>query len=261
MKITKNKAWTFVFLICVSNLSAQVVDVKPEPKKSLNSHIEQMLRENKFRTSIMTSGDSYNLPSKKLTYSILHFPNLQVLSIVTCDIEILPNNIDKLQGLKILNLIGNKIYHLPNSIGNLKNLTSLQLGVNKLDSLPASIGNLKKLRTLVIGNNNFTSIPYCVTKLISLETLSIKSSRIDEMPRGLVNLVNLKTLDFSMCNFETFPLEVLQLKNIEVLILYGNKIKELPNLSGLKKLRKLHIDKTKFDIARLQKELPNCEIR
>jgi len=257
----KMKIWTLIFLICFSNLSAQVVDRTPEPRKSLNSHIEQMLRENKFTNNIMTSGDSYNLPSMKLTDSILYFPNLQILSIVGCDIKILPKDIGRLNGLRIINLIGNKINCLPNSIGDLDNLTSLEIGVNEIDSLPASVIKLKKLKTLVIGNNKFTTFPCCITKLVTLETLSIKSSRIDKMPEEIVNLINLKTLDFSMCDFKTFPPEVLQLKNIEVLIFYGNKIKQLPDLSALKKLRKLYIDKKKFDITNLQKELPDCDIQ
>ena len=111
-----------------------------------------------------------------------------------------------------------------------------------------------------VGYSNLKSIPESIGELVDMEMLILKGCKIEQFPQTISFLQKLKHLDFSLCKFSTFPIEILKLKNLEVLIINGNRFNTLPDLSGFKKLRKLIIDKNKYDIKKLKLQLPNCEI-
>lgn len=158
-----------------------------------------------------------------------------------------PSSIFRIKNLKKLFLRGNPINFIPEKIEQLQHLEILDLNSCSIKTLPNTIGNLKRLKQLKLDHNLGLIIPKSISKLINLESLSlyqITDVKPVDFPQEICNLTGLKKLFIGSNSFKTIPESILNLKNLEELDLdrslcYLNRI---PDLSGLKKLKKIHAD-------------------
>ncbi|GLH14321.1 Protein lap4 [Gryllus bimaculatus] len=145
-----------------------------------------------------------------------------------------------LKGLNFLQCSDTCLEVVPDDIGKLENLTSLLLHSNKITSLPSTIGKLTKLKLLDVSSNRLEYVPREISQLGQLTSLNLTANALKDIP-SLIGNTKLSILDLSHNQFENFPdichQELVHLSEVK---LNGNKIKEIPsaicNLSSLKLL-------------------------
>jgi len=167
----------------------------------------------------------------ELTLSSLE--NLRKLTLDSCAIETLPEDIGGLCSLHKLDLSSNPLKALPKSIGQLSQLQTLNLSGNPLEALPKSIGQLSQLQTLNLSQTSLTGLPESIGDLLNLKTLDFSESALVELPASIGGLTALTELNLSSTRLESLPETIGQLKSLRKLILPAN-IKEVPReLAGL----------------------------
>lgn len=77
--------------------------------------------------------------------------------------------------------------------------------------------------------------------LVCLESLRLDRNNLTRMPLSITKLEQLRELGLSNNSLVGLPLELLELRNLEILDVHSNNIKQLPQIWGLPKLRKLNI--------------------
>jgi Leucine-rich repeat (LRR) protein len=82
---------------------------------------------------------------------------LKYLTIKTCGLEKLPEEISMCTNLQELSLPGNKLSSLPYSFIDLKELKRLNLDGNKFESFPDQVKKMPKLHHLSIDGNKFST--------------------------------------------------------------------------------------------------------
>ena len=82
---------------------------------------------------------------------------LKSLTIKSCGLEKLPEEISMCTGLQEISLPGNKLNSLPHSFIDLKDLKRLNLDSNQFTSFPDNIKKLPRLHHLSIDGNKFPS--------------------------------------------------------------------------------------------------------
>lgn len=181
--------------------------------------------------------------------------NLEELHLSWNEIQVISNDIDKLQKLKVLMLSHNNITELPKNFGNLKNLERLSLQENKLQILPKTFGNLKKLEELNLSENEFKVIPEEVFELENLTSLDLRSNQIIKISNSIKNLKNLTALYMGDNQIAILPNELFELENLINLSLWRNQLTEIPKgIQNFKKLEALSVGKN-YDISHLPKFL------
>ncbi|XP_074380968.1 disease resistance protein Roq1-like isoform X3 [Apium graveolens] len=193
---------------------------------------------------------------------------LKVLDLARCSkLEHLPCKLENMQCLEELYALCTAIREVPDSIGLLSRLRVLHLsGCEKLEYLPNSVWNLTSLTQLNILDIGRMNLPATVkdTKLVSL---SLKCNVILWLP-VILSFSSLKWLALSVGGeslSSTKPFSLSKLYNLQYLSLYdctnfGSSFPELPlritqlnlnnhatlvrlpDLSSLKKLKKLEIN-------------------
>ena len=138
--------------------------------------------------------------------------------------EVVPDDIQYLQGLRQLVLFGNKISVLPTSLRKLWYLEVLTVSQNSLTDFPVELAtDLTSLRELWLGHNKLRGIPRDMHKLVALEQLWLQDNLLEAVPQELGMLTKLK-----------------------VLTLTGNRIREIPR--AVKNLRIVqHADPDKLE--------------
>jgi Leucine-rich repeat (LRR) protein len=198
----------------------------------------------------------------------------------------IPSSIGNLTNLTGLDLADNQLTgSIPSSIGNLTNLTGLDLADNQLTgSIPSSIGNLTYLDYLYLYNNQLTgSIPSEIGNLTGLDYLYLAVNQLTgSIPSSIGNLTNLKELCLYNNDLSgSVPSEIGNLTYLDYLYLYNNQLtgsipselanlsliydmrlnnndfEDLPDISGLRWLRKLYIQNNKFTFEDIE---PNLEL-
>ncbi|KAK4343700.1 hypothetical protein RND71_036794 [Anisodus tanguticus] len=118
--------------------------------------------------------------------------------------------------------------------------------------LPSSFSSLSALKVLQIENCNLSEddIPFSLASLSSLQSLCFRKNKFHAIPFNLSDLSSLKYLNLSECpNLKTIPEVPLTLQK---LIAYKCKLLErLPNLSDLKRLEELVLDRCEM-LAEIQ---------
>ena len=114
-----------------------------------------------------------------------------------CQLETIPEDLLKVEGLKKLNLSSN-LFALED-LSRLAKLKTLEvLRVNRLHAekhvLPDYIQELKSLKELYCTNCNLSHIPFWLPILRNLKVLDISSNPIDTIPKTLVKCTRLETL-------------------------------------------------------------------
>lgn len=188
-----------------------------------------------------------------------------------------PISVTEITSLKKLILNDNPIKSIPAEMENLVNLEELEVESCGLESLEFEINKLKKLKLLNVSRNDELSVPEGIEKLSSLRALNISYNGYDwlesiaglkeleeldcsrctaaapvDFPEVITQLTGLKKLFIGDNSLRTIPDSILQLKDLEELDLDSSLcyLDELPDLSGLKKLKVLHADGQKSNSTR-----------
>ncbi|XP_031473631.1 disease resistance protein RGA2-like [Nymphaea colorata] len=103
---------------------------------------------------------------------LTNFKWLRMLSLISCQMDELPNSIGCLSLLKCLDLFRSQVRRLPKSIGKLCNLQTLDLSFSQIEELPEEMGELCNLRYLGLkGTACLEFIAEGLGKLTNLRTL------------------------------------------------------------------------------------------
>jgi Leucine-rich repeat (LRR) protein len=126
---------------------------------------------------------------------ILKLKNLKNLTLRTCRIGALPEEIGGLSKLSSLDAGESSLTNLTPAVGCLSNVTRLWLNDNSLTSLPAELGQLSNLAYLNLDRNQITALPDSLGRLSNLTWLRLNQNRLTALPVDLSGLAqNLKTL-------------------------------------------------------------------
>ena len=159
---------------------------------------------------------------------ILNFPNLSSLSLMSTDIEKIPESIEKLTRLQFLDLSYNNLTELPESLTQLRQLKRLYLDQNQLTALPLSIGNLSNLEFLRANHNQIVKLPSSTSQLTHLHWLHLNHNQIIQLPEDIGALSHLYDLQLSDNPLASLPLSTKELVELINLCTHNTSIKELP---------------------------------
>ena len=192
-------------------------------------------RRNNQTIEIRIKNDSV---SKERINEILTLPKLERLEIINCNIQIIPNGINKLKNLKLLNFEGNNIRNIPDNLTELTKLESLNLSRNNIKRLPNQLSKLQNLTGLNLFKNQDLIVNEKIFELEKLEVLNLGLTNVENIVDNISNFSHLKNLDLSGTNIEQIPMALFSLNKLEKLSLESNQIKEIPDdIENLKALQ------------------------
>ncbi len=190
-------------------------------------------------------------------------------------LEELFSRLRKLKSLEYLDLSGNQFRILPENIGELSTLKKLDLGSNYFVQLPTAISSCSSLEDIELSNCvalDFKQACSALSKISTLKKINISSSNIAELPESLGTILSLENIDASGNSLIRLPNSFGKLKNLKVfnigsenrsltgttiekfpssfencvsmqtLILRGNFLSALPDLSKMKNLEELDVN-------------------
>lgn len=148
-----------------------------------------------------------------------------------------PLQLIKLKKLRILNLKNNQFQVISSRIQELSSLEDLDLCDNKLQTIPMELGNLPHLKKLRLNDNLLTSFPELSGNNFfkNLISLDLDYAKVQELPQWIFKIPNLKFLSLTGLHLNRFPIQICLLK----------------------KLERLYLDSTKFQIYPQDFELPD----
>jgi Leucine-rich repeat (LRR) protein len=161
---------------------------------------------------------------------------------------------------------------IPPEIGNLTNLEALGLHSNQFTGeYPKELGNLVNLRFLYLGNfpvyevypsnNRCTgSIPKEIGNLVNLERLWIRNEEnlTGPIPSEFGNLKHIHDLDLQRNKLTgAVPQEIVNLRYLKSFDLQSNQLTDLPDLSSMKNIRYVQMQKNQFTFEDIE---PNIDI-
>ncbi len=124
--------------------------------------------------------------------------NLIYLSLVDCDIRVLPETIFGLTSLKSLNLSHNLIAELPLSFGKLTQLIQLDVSHNSLRTFPSTCNKMwLDLDTVTLCNNMFVELPDFLQYARNLRVINCRNTLMTSLPSWIDDLRYLLTLNLS----------------------------------------------------------------
>ncbi|PRP76540.1 hypothetical protein PROFUN_15082 [Planoprotostelium fungivorum] len=195
---------------------------------------------------------------KQVPGSICKLTKLLSLNLSHNDLTVLPEAIGQMQSLTELLVKGNKLTAIPTSVGLLKELKTLSLYQNQLTSLPDSIQLLKQLLHISLQHNLITELPAGLGQMKQLSTLQLDHNHLRSLPKELVALDNLTFLDVSYNQLETIPKP--NMRSLGKFMLDNNRLKELPDMSGLPKLTVLSLHLNHISDPASLKQLKNNKL-
>ncbi len=132
---------------------------------------------------------------------------------------------------------------LPEEVGRLDALTSLTIKNNELTKLPKSIIQLTHLEELIIESNNITELPEDLGNLVKLKTFYAYRNQLTELPASITTIDSLEVLWLHHNNIQTLPENIGDLIMLEVLWLHHNMLTHIPESIGeLENMRSLKLD-------------------
>ncbi|SDH41245.1 leucine-rich repeat domain-containing protein [Chitinophaga filiformis] len=190
---------------------------------------------------------------------------VKVLDLSDQDLDRFPMLLTTMKSLTQLKLNGNSIKTLPVEIARLEHLEELHLSGCELKTLPVELTQLKHLRVLDLSRNydlrpqeslsqltslRVLNVAECKSFVLTAGILALEELRCDactdarpvDFPAAILECTGMKRLFMNMNSFKQIPPALTALKELEELYLDGSLgyVRELPDLSGLKKLKVLH---------------------
>ena len=203
----------------------------------------------------LKNGELKGVTTLKLAEQLNHFPEeifgladtLEYLDLSFNDLNSLPADFGRLQGLKIFFCSENQFTVLPEVLGDCPlldivgfksnqietvpakgvnpNLRWLILTNNEVNKLPAEIGNCHRMQKLMLAGNRLKELPPSLVNCQNLELLRIAANQLDELPQWLLSMPKLSWLAFSGNNFnhkhEVKTLEAIDWAELEIKHLLG----------------------------------------
>ena len=159
---------------------------------------------------------SMNLPIINLPNDLFCFTQLIRLHLDGNQIKTLPDLLcEKLINLEVLTLSSNNLKILPKSMQNLKKLRSLHLACNKFEQFPEAVCSLVSLKFLDLCSNRLVSVSNKLPKLNNLESLLLFDNLIVHVPDSIGSLVSLRSLWLGKNNLQKLPASILNLKSLD----------------------------------------------
>uniref|UniRef100_UPI00260CE570 leucine-rich repeat domain-containing protein n=1 Tax=uncultured Microscilla sp. TaxID=432653 RepID=UPI00260CE570 len=183
------------------------------------------------------------------------FKNLQYLSLESCGLNKIPDEVFEMPHLQWLNIRENKLDEIPKAIAKLTELRKLEIGGNSFTELPAEFRKLSKLEYLGLTNSQVKSYPKEFGQLKKLQELVLQNAQVTTLPSQFGELSSLKKifLNFNPDIDSQQAWDVLaQLPNLEEVVFYGSNVKSLPlKKEGFSKVKKLHLGGDKLDLKQV----------
>lgn len=152
--------------------------------------------------------------------------------------------IKHLSTLRKLIISNSNVQNIPSEIYELINLRELDLGFNRISYISSEINKLVNLKSLYLGPNQISVVPD-LSGLIKLRTLLLptnKLSKIGLLPKSLTRI------SLNDNKFEEIPSEIISLSELENLSMSNNRIKSIPDINQMKRLRYLDLSHNHIDI-------------
>ncbi|CAA7405622.1 unnamed protein product [Spirodela intermedia] len=159
--------------------------------------------------------------------------SLRVLTLKSCNLMNILEDISSLQVLRYLDLSNTKLPRLSNTINFSTRLQYLDISKNELQSLPDMIGKLEKLYYLNVSNNVLSSLPDSIDGLVNLIYLDVSYTKLERLPKNIGSLVKLQYLFLQGTELQSLPNSIGQLVNLMKLNVSQTKLQSLPNSIGL----------------------------
>ena len=100
--------------------------------------------------------------------------DLEDLSLITCNLKMLPSNFGNFKKMNRLNLTGNRLFKIPEQFNNLVSLEILVLQDNSINDFSFDIGKLQNLKYLNIEFNQIRQLPEEIRQLKKLMKLNLR---------------------------------------------------------------------------------------
>lgn len=173
----------------------------------------------------------------------------------------IPQEIINLSSLQILRLSENDLSgSLPVGIWSLSSLTNFELNQNSLTgTIPQEVANLSSLQILNLSDNDLSgSLPAEIGSLPILQLFLEDNQFSGTIPAEFSNLTNATWIHLSDNNLSgDVPNQFADLTSLEFLLLSGNQLETLPDLSGLSNLTQISVSANKLEFDDL---LPNAAL-
>ena len=160
----------------------------------------------------------------------------------TIVVDTLCYNFTRLKNLELLSLISCNLKDFPLPLTEMKRLKYLSLGVNKIKNITVPISNLDSLLEIDFSQNELTEFPRDLYKLKNLEVGDFSNNNISTLPSNIVELKNIKELN--LMNNQNFKLSTDMAKQIK------------QNWTALKSILLVGTNHSEKDIQELNKILP-----
>lgn len=203
-----------------------------------------------------------NLDRSKLQefpIKIYNLKQLNVLSAMNTEAEIITEGIGNLTNLIYLGLNQTKIKEIPEEIGKLENLTSLYLGITEISEIPDALRNLKKLEHLALWETPLKELPDWVCEFSELRGLYLGRARnVSYLPNTIGRLKKLQRLYIDGTAIKELPDSFGELTELEELQVENTPIRRFPNIEKLKKLKRCNL--RNMTLERIPVEFVNSDM-
>lgn len=184
------------------------------------------------------------LDQGKLPRVFFRFPNLTHLTIDSCGLAKLTNNLAGFKRLRYLTIINApSLTDLPLKLGGLSALYQLSIDRSGVTDIPFSIVECDQLQSISISNSRLTYVNGFLGELPQLTHAAFHHNRIDEVEEGFLEALRLRTLDLSSNRLEELPDRLHVLTRLELLNISQNPLLKVPaGILYMNTLRFLKID-------------------
>lgn len=191
----------------------------------------------------------YNKLSQLNDQSFLGLRRLRDINLYSCDLNTLPQGINKLRRLEVIDLYHNNLKELPSSIGRMRRLQQLALSNNQLTHLPQNLRKLRRLQALYAHHNKLSSLPSSLKRLKRLTILDLNHNQFSVLPGSIGALSVVEEIDVSYNNLSELPTQMPQLKRLKKLYLRENPVTEDPMLLSRSKPIMENLTQNKTDVS------------
>ncbi|MBN9378886.1 MAG: hypothetical protein BGO14_03255 [Chlamydiales bacterium 38-26] len=167
-----------------------------------------------------------NIPiSREIWQEICSQPQLTKLSLISCQITTIPNEIQNLKSLEVLDLSKSDVKFISENLYNLP-LKVLNLSSTRVMSLSSKVSQLRTLEDLNVSDTPLKELPKEIYDLKSLKSLNLSGLSVDLKAKHFNNLSSLSTLNLSKT--QVSKLHRLSLDNLKLLDVSRTPVSSLP---------------------------------